>query len=214
MHSTFAFYQADGIMYNSRVLTTHYLIDCCDIENWGAHSSPLGFFGYTDVDLNPISIFFWGENYYNIAVRGETEWSTSQKGSGIGKIEYSSIRAIDSFSDGALVILEGDPEYTIEKWVITPSAAFKFGTGGKGDADDLLNHPRDVTVDNEDYVYVLDILSNGQPRIKVFDDKLKPVKGIGDSTLIPETPISCDWDNYNNALHILHSQGVTVIYKQ
>lgn len=118
-----------------------------------------------------------------------------------------------NFDDGALVILEGAPEFTIEKWEIIVSAIFKCGIGGQGDEDNLFNNPIDVTVDAVDYVYVFDILSNGQPRIKVFDSQLQPVLGIGDSTLIPGEPISCDWDDYNDALHVLHSNGVAVIAK-
>jgi hypothetical protein len=204
------FYQADGTIFNGYI-TIVDIIDCCDI-NWKPHTQPLGFLAY-NADLHPLSTFYWGENYYNIADNKETEWSADQSGSGIGKIDYQTAKAIDSFSNGDLVILEGSPEFAIERWAISGSATYKYGTGGQGDADELFNHPRDVTVDSQDYVYVLDILSNGEPRIKVFDNKLEPVTGIGDSTLIPGMPISCDWDDDNNALHVLHSQGVVVIYK-
>lgn len=205
------FYQADGTIYNG-YLTVNDLIDCCDIEKWGTHTMPLGYLGY-NATFNPFSMFLWGESGYSISSYTQTEWGPAQTGEGIGKIKHDSVIAIDSFSDGSLVILEGSGEFSIERWSIGSAPIFKYGTGEQGDSDDKLNNPKDVTVDLDDYVYVLDILSNGQPRIKVFDSHLQPVMGTGDSTLIPGNPISCDWDDNYDALHVLHSDGITVIPK-
>jgi len=182
------------------------------METWDTHQKPLGFFGYNAASAST-AIFHWGERGYSATDYNATVWQESQTGSGIGKIRFDAIKAVDTASDTNLIILERAPEYTIEKWKIGVSASFKYGAGGQGDADDKLNNPKDVTVDSKDYVYVLDVLSNGQPRIKVFSPKLEPVLGIGDSSMIPGTPISCDWDNYYDALHVLTSTGVYVITK-
>jgi hypothetical protein len=182
------------------------------MEVWTTHLKPLGFLGYNEV-LNSTALFYWGEMNYSDTNYNSTVWYASQSGSGIGKIQYDAVKAVDSLSDQSLVILEASPEYTIEKWEVGNIAAFKYGTGGHGDADDLFNNPKDVTVDSMDYVYVLDILSNGQPRIKIFSPKLQPVLGLGNGEMIPGTPIACDWDNYYDALHVLTSTGVIVIPK-
>jgi len=182
------------------------------METWDTHQKPLGFLGYNEA-FNSTAIFHWGEKGYGETDYNATVWYQSQAGSGLGKIKYDSVKAVDTASDKNLIILEGSPEYTIEKWKVGVSASYKYGAGGQGDADDKFNNPKDVTVDAMDYVYVLDVLSNGQPRIKVFSPKLAPVLGIGDSSMIPGTPIACDWDNYYDALHVLTSTGVVVISK-
>ena len=121
---------------------------------------------------------------------------------------------MDATDDQCLIILEGDPEYSIEKWNISDIAIFTgLSASGHGDENFKFNNPIDVTTDPDNNVYVLDILSNGQPRIKVFDPDLHCLGGVGNSTLIPGTPIAIDWDDFGNSAHVLHSNGVAVFYK-
>jgi len=184
------------------------------MENFGSHQMPMGFLGKNG-NNQTVTQFYWGENNYAQLGISETLWTTGQSGNGPGKINYDIVRGIESFSDKSLVILEGSPDNTIERWNIGTSATFtNFSAGGSGDADNKFYNPKDVTVDQDDNIYVLDILSNGQPRIKMFSPEFVSLGGFGNSTQIPGTAIAIDWDDYKMGLHVLTTTGVKVFYSQ
>ncbi len=164
---------------------------------------------------NPLMLLFWGETGYGNAQYMEATWSAGDSGLGAGKLSFNHMVGVEAFSDKTLACLEKSPEFSVERWnvdSVVPSYTGK-SIRGQGDADNLFNNPQDVTVDLDDWVYVLDILSTGQPRIKIFDENLIPVAGMGDSTSITGTPLRIDWDDYNDALHVLTSTGVAVFPK-
>ena len=160
-------------------------------------------------------LLFWGEIDYIETNYLEAEWSAAISGTGDGKLNKNYLVGLEGLSDKTLVSLERSPEYSVERWDISSSSPSFTGKSvrGHGDADDKFNNPQDITVDNDDWVYVLDILSNGQPRIKVFDQDMLPVQGFGDSTTILGTARRIDWDKHNNALHVLSSTSVAVFPK-
>ena len=160
-------------------------------------------------------LLFWGENDYSNANYMEAMWTNDTTGSGIGKLSYNSIEGVEAFSDRSIATIEKSPEFALERWEVDTGAPTYTGKsiGGQGDADSLFNNPKDVTIDTDDWVYVLDILSTGQPRIKVFDDNLIPVTGFGDSTSIPGTPLAIDWDDAHDSLHVLTSTTTVVFDK-
>jgi len=185
------------------------------MPTWSPHTSPFGIL-VRDVNGTPAGLFMWGENNYNLnASYNQTVWGSSIIGSGLGKYNYTQLKGAEGMKNKCIVILEGAPDYSIEKWDISGASPSYTGKGlmAQGDADDQFNNPQDVTVDTQDNIYVLDILSNGQPRIKVFNSNCQSLGGVGDSTLIPGTPSRCDWDDNNDAIHVLHSNGVANIYK-
>ena len=172
---------------------------------------PMALFGNTEFG-NPAIRIYWGETGYNTAFF--RTWTTADTGSGVGRIQFDYIEGVEACSNKSVVILEGAPEYSVEKWDISDLPTYTgFSASGRGDANNRFNNPVDVTVDPDDYVYVLDILSNGQPRIKVFDPQLNSLGGVGDSTSISGTPIAIDWDDLHNSAHVLHTGGVAVFYK-
>lgn len=155
---------------------------------------------------------FWGEHDYISTTRAEVEWTAGQSGTGVGKVDSSYVRGLEAFSDKNIVVLEGSPEFTLEKWGISTDPVYSgLSVSARGDSDDKLNNPIDVSIDGLDRVYVLDKLSGGQPRIKVFDSQLVSLGGIGNSTSIPGNPIACDCDRVNNRIHVLTSTGVYVL---
>ena len=174
----------------------------------------MGFLSKND-DSTPAIHIFWGEYFYSGIPHFNTSWDASISGSGIGKINYDLVKGVDATSDQCLIILERTPEYSIEKWSLESGTPVFTGiyASGHGDENSKFNNPVDVTTDNDNYVYVLDMLSTGQPKIKVFDANLQSIGGVGNITSIPGTPIAIDWDRLGNAAHVLHSSGVAVFYK-
>jgi hypothetical protein len=189
------------------------MADCFDTDGWDEHQLPLGYFGKNKTN-DPVAHVFWGEHSYTSIPHLVQLWDSGKNGPGIGKISYDAVIAIDSTSDKCLIILEGSPEFSIEKWDISGSPLFTgLYVSGQGDINSKFNNPIDVTADPDNYVYVLDILSNGQPKIKIFKPDFQCLGGVGNSTSIPGTPIAIDWDDFGNAAHVLHSNGVSVFYK-
>ena len=189
--------------------------ECFEMPTWSPHTYPFGIL-VRDTAATPAGLFMWGENSYNLdSGYNQSVWSSGIIGSGLGKYLYTQLKGAEGMKEKCIVILEGSPDYSIEKWKIDGAAPVYTGKGlsAHGDADNQFNNPQDVTVDTQDNIYVLDILSNGQPRVKVFNANCQPIGGIGDNTLIPGTPMRCDWDDQYDALHVLHSNGVAIIYK-
>jgi hypothetical protein len=83
-------------------------------------------------------------------------------------------------------------------------------TGSKSDGDDCWNDARDLTRDNHNRFLVLDKLSGGQPKVKVFDVSSNPgvsKGGFGDSTTISGDPRRIEGSDYDSYIVVLH--GVT-----
>lgn len=208
-----SFRQADGTeIYNSGSI--FYMKDCFNTDGWDTHEMPLGFFG-KNVNGNPVSHIYWGEYMYVSIPHASYLWDATIAGAGIGKVNYNAIKGLDATTDQCIIILEGSPEFSVEKWNLAGALPSFTGVyvSGNGDENSKFNNPVDVTVDTDNYIYVLDILSNGQPKIKVFDANLQPLGGVGNSTSIPGTPIAIDWDDFGNAAHVLHSNGFAVFIK-
>lgn len=157
-----------------------------------------------------MTLTFWGETNYSESSYIKASWTTGTTGPGDGKLFYDTTVGVEAFSDKSLAFLEKGPEYSIERWDISASSASYTGKSirGHGSEDYQFNNPQDITIDSDDLVYVLDINSDGSPRIKIFDADLLPIGGMGDSTSITGNPIRIDWDDYNNTLHVLTSSGV------
>lgn len=175
------------------------------------HVMPLGYFGRNQ-DTTPSAFFFWGQHNYNDITFKNLKWSHAQSGAGTDKVSYSHIKGVDSFSDISIVILEGSPENSIERWYVdgtSPSMSHRIA--GSGNSDDRFNNPIDVTVSDDDKIYVVDILSTGHPRVKVFSAEFESLGGFGDNTTIQGTPIACDWDDSTGSIHILTTTGVSVL---
>ena len=160
---------------------------------------------------NPVIHVFFGDAEYDEEPHEIKQWAIASTGDGVGKTIYDNIVAVEGFSDKSVVILEGAPDYSIEKWDISGTPSFAgLEVHGHGNGNNQFNAPVDVTIDGNDCVYVLDLLSTGDPTVKMFDNEFNPIGTVGDATSITGTPIAMDWDSMSNAVHVLHSDGVAV----
>lgn len=190
------------------MVTVYFETDACELPHWDSHLRPLGMIGELPNDTYSAAKFHWGETGYQDSTYAAT--TPSQIGSGPGKLIFSSVLAFGGFSDKSVVFLEGGGENSIERYSMTDNGLTftNKSAGGKGDADDKFNNPIDITVDKNDNVYVLDILSNGQPRVKKFSSSLSSLGGFGSSTEITGKPVAIDADNLSNAIQVLHVEGI------
>ena len=117
-------------------------------------------------------------------------------------------------SNGWFWTLEGAPRYELELF----SFSFNYQNvtigqdGGQVDTIDGFNDPRDIVVDADDRVYVLDVLSTGINCIKLYDMSGVPIAIFGTCGEIGGDPIAIESDEGDGEIHVLHSNGVSVFY--
>jgi len=190
------------------MVTIYYETDTCELKTWGSHQKVLGMIGEMPNDTYTAAKFHWGETNWENSAYAAT--IPSQIGSGPGKLIFANVVAFAGFSDKSVVFLEGGAEKSIERYAIDDNGMTftNKSLSGSGDADDKFNNPIDITVDKNDNIYVLDMLSNGNPRVKKFDSNFVSLGGFGSSTEISGQPIAIDADNLNNAVQVLHIEGI------
>ena len=103
---------------------------------------------------------------------------------------------------GNMVVLEGSD---VELWSFTNLTYGGLTISGFTD-------PLDVSVDSDDYIWVLD-QPNGNPRLQAFDSTngtLIATSGEIDMATISGSALRIDLDESDNECHLLHTGGVTV----
>jgi hypothetical protein len=138
---------------------------------------------------------------------------------GIDQIHSSFVVAMETDGVGNYVwYLEDDPEYYASRWeVIHPNESVAwgqlvysgayFGTGAQSDADDTWNHSKDMTRDDQDRFFVLDELSDGTPRVKMWSvdgATTTPMGGFGNSTSIMGDPLRIEGSDWSGEVVVLH----------
>jgi len=143
-------------------------------------------------------------------------------GSGSGYVNMVAVsgvdcsRNLDENASGWFYYLEGAPEYTVERTDYHGSGSDHYQTpagtylSGPGDGNDEINDPLDISCDYNNNVYILDILSTGEPVVKVYDSDMTYIGSFGDSTSISGTPLRIDCDEGDDEVHVLHTDGVSI----
>jgi len=97
----------------------------------------------------------------------------------------------------------------VELWIISGSPTY----GDISFGEDTLDNPLDITVDSNDYVYILDINTSSNPVIYAYDNTGAPIATSGaiSSDDISGTAKRIDAAIYPDPdeVHVLHSDGVT-----
>ena len=92
-----------------------------------------------------------------------------------------------------------------------------FGTGNQTGSDDGWYNAKDITIDSSGHLYVLDELSSGQGRIKVFETgspgSALTDNAAGDADSISEEPLRIEGSSYvspayGNLIFVLHGNGI------
>ncbi|MFH1677003.1 MAG: PKD domain-containing protein, partial [bacterium] len=149
---------------------------------------------------------FGGLHYYNI---------TDGIFTGIDRVYYKYVKGTESDGAGDFVWFLEDPDYYVSRWKLWEQGAYDnlsydnayFGTGAQTDSDTGWNDGKDLTRDNLNRYFVLDQLSTGQPRIKMWtvDGNTTESKGgFGDSSSINGAPLRIEGSDYDGDIVVLH----------
>ena len=136
--------------------------------------------------------------------------------SGPDKIYYDYIRGLETDQDSVHVWFLESPDYYATRMLLYGSAWWDawikygdayFGTGAKTDGDDSWNDAKDITRDNQNRYFVLDLLSTGAPRVKMWTvdgDITTSAGGFGDSTTISGEPRRIEGGDFDGNIVVLH----------
>jgi len=138
---------------------------------------------------------------------------------GIDQIYYGYIKGVESDGTGNyLWYLEDAPEYYVSRWELsnsgfpysqTYSGAY-FGTGSQTNADNGWYSSRDITRDDQNRYFVLDRLSTGVPRVKMWTVSgtvTTSEGGFGDSTSISASPLRIEGSDWSGDIVVLHGNS-------
>jgi len=134
---------------------------------------------------------------------------------GIDRIYYPYIQGVETDVAGPYMWILEDPDYYVSRWYMYESGSLDlidydnayFGTGSQTDADNGWNDARDLTRDDQNNYFVLDELSNGDPRIKMWSidgDTTTSEGGFGDSNSISGSPIAIEGSDFSGEIVVLH----------
>ena len=137
---------------------------------------------------------------------------------GVDRVYYKYVKGVETDQTGDYVWFLEDPDYYASRWELYEigtkgyleyNKAY-FGTGSKSDADDSWNDARDITRDNKNRYFVLDKLSGGDPRVKVWTvngSETNSIGGFGDSMTIKGEPCRIEGSDYDGVIVVLHGDS-------
>jgi len=143
-------------------------------------------------------------------------------GTGPGLVNMAAVvgidtsRNLDENRSAWFYFLEGAPEFSVERtdyYDVGGAHTHAFDQtffGTQGDGDDELNDPKDISTDFDNNVYILDVYSNTEPVVKIYDSDCNFIGTVGDSTTISGDPLRIECDESDGSVHVLHTDGISV----
>jgi hypothetical protein len=130
---------------------------------------------------------------------------------GQSKLYWKYVVSVEADKNGDYLWFVENTDCYGSQWLLTASGLIYnnayFGTGTSGDADTTWNNAKDLTRDNQNRYYVLDRLSSGAGRVKVWDVSASPgtsLGGFGNSTFISGDPQRIEGTDYGTFIVVLH----------
>jgi hypothetical protein len=112
----------------------------------------------------------------------------------------------------SVYFLEGDPDWHVQRF--TWAFEYEGISWGGTHADEYFgfNDPRDITRDDKGNVYVLDLLSTGEPAIKGHGEEDDYLGVFGDSESISGDPLRIEGSDHDGNIFVLHSDGLSIFF--
>lgn len=133
---------------------------------------------------------------------------------GIGNLHQNGMQAFEysNSSMDRMWHLETAPERRVEAYTTSLTYAGFYIGGSASDGMSGFNNPLDITRDNNNNVYVLDLISTGIPRVKKYTANLLSVGFFGNATTISGTPLRIDGSDFNGNIFVLHTNGLSIFF--
>jgi hypothetical protein len=174
-----------------------------------------GVYGYDESGAHWVRMFrhHYSSNYFNFAGWYTTSF-TGSVFTGQNKLYWQYIKAVETDQTGKNVWFVENTDCYASRWsannsILTYDNA-AFGTGSPGDADDTWSNAQDITRDNQNRYFVLDKLTNGSARIKMWTvsgNTTTSEGGFGDTTTISGTPLRIEGGDFNGRIYVLHGNA-------
>jgi hypothetical protein len=149
------------------------------------------------------------------------ETAGENQSTGYQYVKFSQVVGSESVSGYQYWVIEDAPDYFASRWMLSGwyhsfDGAW-FGTGTQTEADNGWYKAKDMTMDSAAHFYVLDELSSGQGRIKVFESgspgNALTQHAAGDADSISESPLRIEGSSftggpYGNLIFVLHGDAI------
>jgi len=186
----------------------------------GSYANDLGYIrGYNNyISGYPVTVAFRLDDAFWYPPPYNHDFTISDGNNyGIEKVYYGFIKGSESDLTGNYMWFLEDPDYYASRWALTKDPVYEiyyleynsayFGTGSQTDDDDGWNDGKDITRDNLNRYFVLDELSTGEPRVKVWTvngNLTTSIGGFGDSTAINGIPRRIEGSDFDGDIVVLH----------
>jgi len=226
-----AYYKPDGTPHSCGIFigSSSNLLDAWAFgTDAGPHTNYAGDLRGRDADYNNNHYmeleWFVPPDYCGGAHFASYSYPYGSQTEGPNRIYWPYMIAGETASSGSNIwILEDDSDYYASRWEVIGTSTYNslvydnafFGTGAQTDDDNGWNAAIDIARDVDNNYFVLDILSGGAPRIKMWSvagDITTSEGGFGDSTAIESDPLRIegtdhDVDWFGSYLFVLHGNS-------
>jgi hypothetical protein len=181
----------------------------------GSYAKDMGvIYGYDEGGTHWMRIMKFYDTHFDFL--GWSTYSfTGSDYSGANKLYWQYVVAAESDRDGNFLWFIENTDAYGSRWQLNSSnIAYDnayFGTGTPGDADDTWNDAKDLCRDDMNHYYVLDKLSTGEPRVKVWSvngSSTESLGGFGNSTFISGEPERIEGTDYGHFIVVLHGEAM------
>ncbi len=193
----------DAIAWTGHTYTNCMGLSTCSCPggswvNWKFHMPP-------DYDYNE---YWWAQSYPTQSGCGADSLHRDiVRGAECGNIDMYYVYFIESGNGSC-------NEYRVQRWyrpggdTINNDSTVSWGGTRSDDMNEGFWNPQDISRDIDNDFYILDILSDGDPSIKKYDEEGNSIGSFGDSVSISGTPLRIEGSDYDgpdgNLMFVLH----------
>ncbi len=174
--------------------------------------------GYTYLDVDWIGVFNW-DYPYEPGHWYDRHSISDYNYEGVDRLYYQYVKAVETDATGDFIWFLEDPDYYASRWFLSAVGFVGymdydnayFGTGSQTDDDDGWNDARDICRDDQNRYFVLDKLTNDEPRLKLWTvdgDTTTSLGAFGNSTSIDGEPVSVEGSDFEGHVVVLHGNTV------
>jgi len=187
-------------------------------ENGSFQNDTAGLYGYDSSNIHYVRMYHHYDTHFDFGGWYIYQFAGSEL-TGPEKLYWEYLVSAEADLDGDhLWFIENTDCYgarfTVGSGTITYDNA-SFGTGLQTDDDDGWNDSKDITRDLDNRLFVLDELSTGDPRVKVWTvdgNDTTSLGGFADNVTIIGPPHRIDGSDYDGNIYVLHGDDVDGYY--
>ena len=138
------------------------------------------------------------------------DWYNRSQGSGIGYVRHTWLQGVESSNETNCTFYTIEhTDWRVDKFQMNVGSTTLQATGvswGGTQTDGMggFYNPRDITRDDQNDYYILDLLSTSEPLVKKYGSTGAQIGSFGDSSSIDGDPLRIEGSDYDGNIFVLH----------